>query len=347
MQLSDFDYTLPDAAIALHPPKVRGTTRLLVLNKNTGDIQDSHYKNVIDFLKPGDVLVVNNTKVIPARLLATNADGAERELLLLEQHGQGTDHHTSKVMYRRSLRPGQELDVAGTTITVDEVYENGTAQISSSRDLWQLAEEQGEVPLPPYMHRREEAEDRERYQTEFAKAAGSVAAPTASLNLTNELLAEIKAKGIEVVELTLHVGMGTFMPIRVEDVTKHKMHQEYFEIPVDAAQAIRRAKQEGRRVIAVGTTVTRTLEYAAESLSSAGDGDVELEDITGEADIFIYPGYEFKIVDGLLTNFHAPHSTVLMMASAFAGWDHLKSAYEHALAENYAFLSYGDSMLII
>lgn len=347
MQLSDFDYTLPDAAIALHPPKVRGTSRLLVLDKNTGDIQDSYYRQVVDFLQAGDLLVVNNTKVIPARLLATNADGAERELLLLEQHGQVTDHHTSKVMYRRSLRVGQELDVAGTTITVDEVYENGTAQISSSQDLWQLAEEQGEVPLPPYMHRREEAEDRERYQTEFAKAAGSVAAPTASLNLTNELLAQIQAKGIEVVELTLHVGMGTFMPIRVEDVTKHKMHQEYFEIPVDAAQAIQRAKQEGRRVIAVGTTVTRTLEYVAEKLSSGEKEHTLLEDITGEADIFIYPGYEFKIVDGLLTNFHAPHSTVLMMASAFVGWDHLKAAYEHALAENYAFLSYGDSMLIV
>ena len=341
MQLSDYDYILPEESIALYPPEVRGGSRLLVLDKHSGKIQDDHYKNVVEHLNSGDVLVINNTKVIPARLLAKTADGAERELLLLEQHGKASDHHSSIVMYRRKLSPGQELTVADTPIQVKEVFDNGTALIASEKDLWQLAEEQGEVPLPPYMHRREEAEDRERYQTEFAKYNGSVAAPTASLNLTNEILEKIQAKGIEVVELTLHVGLGTFMPIRVDDVTKHRMHQEYFEIPAETAETVRKAKHEGRRVIAVGTTVTRTLEYAATEIMKS-DGN----NVTGEADIFMYPGYEFKIVDGLLTNFHAPHSTVLMMAAAFAGWDNLKHAYEHALADHYRFLSYGDSMLI-
>jgi S-adenosylmethionine:tRNA ribosyltransferase-isomerase len=340
MQLSDFTYDLPNSAIALHPPKERGASRLLLLDKQSGAVNDSYYRNLADHLQPGDVLVINNTKVLPARLIAQTTAGDKRELLLLEKHGKGEDHHSSLVMYRRRIRPGQQLKVADQMITVDEVFDNGTAKISSVHDLWQLAEEQGEVPLPPYMHRHEEPGDRERYQTVFAKERGSVAAPTASLNMTPSLLAKIQDKGVEVLELTLHVGLGTFMPIRVEDVTKHRMHQEYFEISDTTALAIKKAKQQKRRVIAVGTTVTRTLEYAADSIMSGR------EDIHGEADIFIYPGYSFKIVDGLLTNFHAPHSTVLMMAAAFAGWDYLKAAYEHALVEQYQFLSYGDSMLI-
>lgn len=341
MQLSDYDYQLPESAIALHPPKVRGATRLLVLDKQSGEVKDSYYRQLDELLQPGDVLVLNNTQVLPARLIATTDEGAERELLLLEKHGKTTNTHHAFVMYRRRLRPGQTLHVDETELRVEEVFDNGTARISSQKDLWELAEERGEVPLPPYMHRSEEPGDRERYQTVFAKEKGSVAAPTASLNLTDDLLDRIKTKGVEVVELTLHVGLGTFMPIRVDDVTKHKMHQEYFEIPDASADVIRKAKVEGRRVIAVGTTVTRTLEYAADSIIGGQ------KDINGEADIFIYPGYEFKIVDALLTNFHAPHSTVLMMAAAFGGWANLKAAYEHALAQNYKFLSYGDSMLII
>ena len=341
MQLTDYTYQLPESAIAIHPPKLRGNTKLLVMNKESGLTQDSSYKELDSFLLPGDVLVMNNTKVIPARLLVKTESGAERELLLLEQHGKQKDHHTSLIMYRRKIRVGQELFAGDVSITVDEVFPNGTARIHSATDLWELAESFGSVPLPPYMHREEEKEDRERYQTVFAKEKGSVAAPTASLNMTPELLSSIKNKGIEICELTLHVGLGTFMPIRVEDVTKHKMHQEYFEIPNETVQLIKKAKEQGRRVIAVGTTVTRTLEYAANKIL---DGE---SDISGEADIFIYPGYNFQIVDGLLTNFHAPQSTVLMMAAAFAGWDNLKSAYNHALAEKYTFLSYGDSMLIV
>ncbi len=339
MKLKDYEYDLPESAIALHPPKERGASRLLVLDKKTGKIQDSLYKNLDEFLKKGDVLVINNTRVIPARLIAKTEAGDERELLLLEKHGKSNDHHSSLVMYRRRLRPAQKLYVGEAEIEVNEVYENGTAKIISKTDLWDLAEKDGRVPLPPYMHREEEPGDRERYQTIFAKEKGSVAAPTASINLTEELLQRIRDKGVKVVELTLHVGIGTFMPIRVDDVTKHKMHQEYFEIPAETTQAIKDAKKHGGAVIAVGTTVTRTLEYAAKEI-------LEGQTATGEADIFIYPGYKFKVVDAMVTNFHAPHSTVLMMAAAFAGWENLRHAYEYALKHDYAFLSYGDSMFI-
>ncbi len=342
MKVTDYDYQLPESAIAIHPPTERGSTRLLRLNRQDGKIQDGLYRKLDDYLQAGDVLIINNTKVLPARLLAKTTENADRELLLLEKHGNQNDHHSSIVMYRRKIRPGQELLVGKTSIRVDEVFDNGTAQVSSDTDLWELAVEQGHIPLPPYMRREDDQQDKERYQTEFAEETGSVAAPTASLNLTNELLDRVKMHGIEVAEVTLHVGLGTFMPIRVDDVTKHKMHQEYFEIPADTVEVIRRAKRDGRRVIAVGTTVTRTLEYAKEYL--LGD---QIGPTHGEADIFIYPGYEFAIVDGMLTNFHAPHSTVLMMAAAFAGWQHLKPAYNHALQENYQFLSYGDSMLIL
>jgi len=340
MQLSEYTYDLPDAAIAIHPPKLRGETKLLVLDKKNGSIQDSYYRELDHFLHAGDVLVMNNTKVIPARLLVKNDAGAERELLLLEKHGTSQDHHASLVMYRKKIHPQQKLYADKAVITVDELLSNGTARVHSSTDLWELAEAIGSVPLPPYMHRAEEPGDRERYQTIFAKEKGSVAAPTASLNMTPKLLQKIANKGVEIRELTLHVGLGTFMPIRVEDVTKHTMHQEYFEIPHSTAKSIRKAKEEGRRVIAVGTTVTRTLEFAAPHILN------DAKNISGEADIFIYPGYTFKIIDGLLTNFHAPESTVLMMAAAFAGWGNLKHAYDHALVSNYTFLSYGDSMLI-
>lgn len=348
MNLKDYSYTLPESAIALHPPAERGTSRLLVLNRNNGDINDTKYSNLAELLQPGDLLVLNNTKVLPARLKACTDSGAERELLLLEQHGKNKDHHASLVMYRRKLHEGQILSVGSSNITIEKIYPNGTAFVKSTTDLWELADANGSVPLPPYMHRDEEPGDRERYQTVFAKEKGSVAAPTASLNLTKELLEKCQTKGINISEITLHVGLGTFMPIRVDDVTKHKMHQEYFEIPPSTIDAIRKTKERGGRVIAVGTTVARTLEYAADKILNFQGGTLEnAETISGEADIFIYPGYTFKVVDGLLTNYHAPQSTVLMMAAAYAGWDNLKAAYEHALKENYKFLSYGDSMLIL
>jgi len=336
MQLSDFDYDLPDSAIAVRPPQTRGSTRLLVLDKKTGAISDSKYAVLADFLERDDVLVINNTKVIKARLIARTQTGAERELLLLEKHSEQHDAHRMKVMYRRKLKAGMKLSVHRHEVLVDEILGDGLAIIKSEADLLTLADKYGNVPLPPYMHREADKNDVERYQTIFAQETGSVAAPTASLNLTSEILDTIRAKGVVIADLTLHVGLGTFMPIRTDDITEHEMHQEYFHIPLSTIEAIRNAK----RVVAVGTTVTRTLEYAADKIFNATD------DINGEADIFIYPGYEFKVVNAMITNFHAPHSTVLIMAAAFAGWDNLMSAYRHALSEDYKFLSYGDSMLI-
>lgn len=342
MKLSDFDYALPESAIATHPPEVRGSSRLLALSRTTGVWHDDWYKNLSDYLHAGDVLVINNTKVIRARLVATTETGAERELLLLERHGDAFDPHRLRAMYRRHLKPGQTLHVGEALVRIEELYGDGTALITSEQNLLELASVHGSVPLPPYLHREADEADLERYQTVFASEAGSVAAPTASLNLTDEILERVRSKGVQVVELTLHVGLGTFMPIRTDDVTEHIMHSEYFVVPAETVTAIRRAKAAGAHVVAVGTTVTRTLEYCA------GDLLAQREAVTlqGEANIFIYPGYTFAVVDALLTNFHAPRSTVLMMAAAFAGWPQLKAAYGHAIDAGYKLLSYGDSMFI-
>lgn len=342
MNLSDYHYNIPDHLIATEPPKVRGDAKLLVLEKATGACVDKKYSECVDYFKPGDVLVINDTKVIKARLIATKSTGGTREFVLVEKHGKKDDWHTHKVIYRRRLRVGDELFVGNNKIVVKEILGEGTAIISSDRDLLELAEEHGSVPLPPYMRRDATKSDIERYQTVFAREQGSVAAPTASLNMTEEILASLRKKGVVVAYATLHVGLGTFLPIRVEDVTTHKMHKEYFEVPVATVEAIRHAKANGNRIIALGTTITRTLEYAADALL---DGPLEI--VTGEADIFMYPGYEFKTIDGLLTNFHMPDSTVLMLTAAFAGWHHLKPAYEHAVKKEYRFFSYGDSMLIL
>jgi S-adenosylmethionine:tRNA ribosyltransferase-isomerase len=341
MQLSDFHYDIPDELIADQPAKTRGTSRLLVLNRSTGQVEDRSYKDCVDYLNPGDVLIINDTKVIKARLLATKENGAVRELILVEKHGRSDDWHTHKVIYRRSLHAGDTLTIGNDKIEVAEILDGGMAIIKSQRDLLSIADEHGTVPLPPYMKRQATDDDVQRYQTVFAREEGSVAAPTASLNMTEEILASLTAKGIIVKHATLHVGLGTFLPIRVDDVTKHHMHKEYFEIPSDTVQAIQTAKSSGNRVIALGTTITRTLEYAHEEILNGAP-----HDISGEADIFIYPGYEFKTIDVLMTNFHMPESTVLMLTAAFGAWDNLKPAYEHAVAQRYQFFSYGDSMLI-
>ena len=325
MLVSDFTYDLPEERIAKFPPKVRGTTRLLVLNKNTGEIKDSYYKDLADFLNPGDVLILNDTRVMQSRIFCTLPDGRKRELVVLEKHGD----EPQRVMYRGKLHDGDVLNPGN--IIVSKILGNGIAEVESDTPLADLAEKYGTVPLPPYLHRDATDDDKKRYQTVWAKNMGSAAAPTASLNMTEELLKKMQDKGVIIKYLTLHVGLGTFLPIRTDNIEDHKMHSEWYSIPEDTLAAIKGAK----RVIALGTTVARTLEYYAKT------GQTE-----GEDDIFIYPGFEFKIVDALVTNFHAPKSTVLMLASAFAGWDHLKNAYDHAIAEKYNFLSYGDSMFI-
>lgn len=331
MLVSDYTYDLPEERIAKYPPTERGSTRLLVLDRTTGEIQDSYYRNLDEFLRPGDVLVLNDTRVMQSRLFCHLSDDRERELVVLEKHGS----EPQRVMYRGKLHDGDVLKIADQEITIQHILGNGIAEVASHVPLEDLAEQYGTVPLPPYLHRDAEESDKQRYQTVWAKNMGSAAAPTASLNMTDDLLNRLQQKGVVVKYLTLHVGLGTFLPIRTDEVEGHQMHSEWFHIPADTLEAINTAKSTGHRVVALGTTVARTLEYYGKT------GHTE-----GEDDIFIYPGFEFTIIDALLTNYHAPKSTVLMLASAFAGWDHLRAAYQHAIDEKYNFLSYGDSMLI-
>ncbi len=327
MLVSDFDYNLPEERIAKFPPKERGTTRLLVLNRKTGEIKDSHYKDLDNFLKSGDVLILNDTRVMQSRLFCNLPDGRKRELVVLEKHGD----EPQRVMYRGKLHDNDKLYINNNEILINKILGNGIAEVESKTPLAELAEKFGTVPLPPYLHRDATEDDKKRYQTIWAKNMGSAAAPTASLNMTEELLVKLRKKGVIIKYLTLHVGLGTFLPMRTDNVEDHKMHSEWFYIPEDTIEEIKNAN----RVVALGTTVARTLEYYAKTGKTSG-----------EDDIFIYPGFEFKLVDALVTNFHAPKSTVLMLASAFAGWGHLKHAYEHAIDEKYNFLSYGDSMFI-
>jgi len=333
MLVSDFNYDLPEERIAKFPPEVRGTTRLLAINRKTGELTDSYYRNLDEFLNPGDVLILNNTKVMHSRLFCHLSDGRERELVVLERHAD----EPLNVLYRGKLHDGDVLTVndSDEKVKVVKVLGNGIAEVESETPLETLAEKYGDVPLPPYLHRDATEADKERYQTVWAKNTGSAAAPTASLNMTDDLLKRLQAKGVKICYLTLHVGLGTFLPIRTDNVEEHKMHSEWFYIPEETLAAIKEAKAQGSRVVSLGTTVARTLEFYAKTGKT-----------TGEDDIFIYPGFEFKIVDALLTNFHAPKSTVLMLASAFAGWEHLHAAYDHAVAEKYNFLSYGDSTFI-
>ncbi len=339
MLVSDYNYNLPEENIAKHPPKVRGTTRLLVLDRNTGNITDSRYADLADFLESGDLIILNDTRVMRARVFAELPGGYKRELVVLEKH----KDDLNSVMYHGKLRAGDVLTVLTTrdgektidTVTIREILGNGTATVSSSRPLADIVEQYGTVPLPPYLRRDADPDDIKRYQTVWAKELGSAAAPTASLNMTEELIDKLKTKGVNIEYLTLHVGLGTFLPIRSDKVEEHHMHSEWFHIPEQTIKAIEKTKKANHKVIAVGTTVTRTLEFWAKS------GKTE-----GEDDIFIYPGFKFQVVDALLTNFHAPKSTVLMLASAFAGWDKLKPAYDHAIESGYQLLSYGDSMLI-
>jgi S-adenosylmethionine:tRNA ribosyltransferase-isomerase len=265
----------------------------------------------------------------------------DRELLVLEKHSYDNDWYRHRVLYRGKLDKGDVLSINGSKIMIDEVQDGGLAIVKSDQDLLKLTDQYGEVPLPPYMHRRAIPLDITRYQTIWGSERGSVAAPTASLNMTDDILTTLKDKGVIIVFLTLHVGLGTFLPIRTDNIEDHHMHKEYFQIPQNTIRVIQNAKANNRRVVALGTTVARTLEYAGEQLKNTP------ADLTGEADIFIYPGYKFKVVDSLMTNFHAPKSTVLMLTAAFAGWDKLLPAYNHAVESGYSFLSYGDSMLIL
>lgn len=340
MKVTDFDYELPEALIAQFPVEPRDTSRLLTLNKVTGAVEHkAHFYELVEELNEGDVLVFNNTKVIPARLYGhREGSGGKVEVLLLTPCG--------KNRWECLVKPGKKCPV-GQVIVFDERLK---ATVLDKTDFGgriveftvdgifdDIIQEIGEMPLPPYIH--EKLEDKERYQTVYAKEKGSAAAPTAGLHFTPELLEKIKAKGVELEFVTLHVGLGTFRPVSVESIEDHDMHSEFYSVSPETAARINDAKAKGRRIIAVGTTSVRTLE-------SASTDDGVLQGTSGWTQIFIYPGYTFKMVDALVTNFHLPQSTLLMLISALAGREHCLAAYEEAVREKYRFFSFGDAMFI-
>lgn len=341
MDIELFDYDLPKELIAQTPLKDRSASRLLVLNKRTGEIVHEHFTSIIDYLHKGDVLVLNDTKVIPARLIGLKEEtGAVIELLLLKDLGDDTWECLSK--------PAKRLKI-GTVVTfgngelkgeVVAKYNEGLTHVKLLYNgiLMEILDKLGTMPLPPYIH--EKLEDQSRYQTVYAKNLGSAAAPTAGLHFTKELLQKIEKKGIIITYVTLHVGLGTFRPVEVENVLEHHMHSEFFVMSDDTAQILNKAKDDGRRIIAVGTTSTRTLEAVA------GSNNGRFRATSSNTDIFIYPGYEFKGIDCLITNFHLPKSTLVMLVSALAGRENILNAYKEAIKENYRFFSFGDAMFI-
>ena len=340
MRTEDFNFDLPEELIAQHPLAQRDHSRLLVLDKTSGNITHKRFDDILEYLVPGDVLVINNTRVIPARLFGVKEGGtAHIEVLLLKPVENRPD------CWEVLVRPGKRVKVGAKVVfgegkmtgtVVDDTDTGRIMQFEYDGIFNEILDELGTMPLPPYI--KAKLDDQERYQTVYAKERGSAAAPTAGLHFTNELLAQVKAKGVEVVEVLLHVGLGTFRPVQVDDIHSHKMHSEYYRITQDAADTINKALDEGRRVIAVGTTSTRTLESAAkDGRVVAGDGDTS---------IFIYPGYQFQVLSGLITNFHLPKSTLVMLVSALAGREHVLHAYEEAVKERYRFFSFGDAMFI-
>lgn len=338
MTLSDFSYDLPERLIAQTPLAKRDASRLLVMDRKTGEYRDRHFEDILDYFEPGDCLIANDSRVIPARLRATRPTGGAVEIFLLRPTAH--DQWECLVKPGRNAREGQTLTVGDVTATVQSVTEDGNRIIAFScadGDVTEKLRTLGEVPLPPYI--KERLDDPDRYQTVYAKADGSVAAPTAGLHFTPELMERLKAKGVNIGYVTLHVGLGTFRPVKVEDPTKHKMHSEYFILPQPTADLINAAKAAGKKVTAVGTTATRTLE-------TVGRAGLPLTAAAGETDIFIYPGFEFKVIDRLITNFHLPESTLLMLVSAFSSRESILRAYEHAVKEEYRFFSFGDAMFL-
>lgn len=338
MKTSEFYYDLPEELIAQHPADKRDESRLLHAMAN-GEVEDLIFRDILRFIRPEDVLVINNTKVLPARIYGHRPEKKEHiEVLLVKE--------IEKDLWQCMVRPGKKMKVGGTiefgeglTGKVEAVTEDGLRHIRFSYEgvFIEILERLGEMPLPPYIH--EKLKDKDRYQTVYAKYEGSAAAPTAGLHFTQELLDAIRAQGTEIAEITLHVGLGTFRPVKVDDVEAHEMHSEYYKIDEKAAEAINRAKKNGGRVIAVGTTSIRTLESCMQKNGKiCADSD--------NTSIFIYPGYEFKIVDAMVTNFHLPESTLIMLVSAFYGKDAILRAYGHAVKEGYRFFSFGDAMFI-
>ncbi|GAB7219291.1 tRNA preQ1(34) S-adenosylmethionine ribosyltransferase-isomerase QueA [Vibrio comitans] len=345
MQVSDFHFDLPDELIARYPMPDRTSSRLLQLTGNSGEVQDKSFTDVLDLVNEGDLLVFNNTRVIPARVFGRKASGGKIEVLVERM----VDEHTilAHVRSSKSPKPGTELflgdkDQYAATMVArhDALFE---IRFTSDKAVLQILEEVGHMPLPPYIDRPDEDSDQERYQTVYNEKPGAVAAPTAGLHFDDGILEKIKAKGAKLAFVTLHVGAGTFQPVRVDNILEHHMHAEYVEVTQEVVDAINETKANGGRVIAVGTTSVRSLESAAQDAVRNG---TELKPFFGDTDIFIYPGYEFQLIDCLLTNFHLPESTLIMLVSAFAGYDNVMGAYQHAVEHKYRFFSYGDAMFV-
>ena len=340
MKLSDFNYELPQELIAQDPLLKRSDSRLMVLNRATGGIEHRHFSDVIEYLNPGDCLVINDTKVIPARLIGVKEDtGASIEVLLLKRH----DDKVWETLVKpgKKCKPGQRLSFGGGLLKAEvlETVEEGNRLIRFEYEgiFEEVLDKLGEMPLPPYITHK--LKDKNRYQTVYAKYEGSAAAPTAGLHFTRELLQQIADKGIKIAYVTLHVGLGTFRPVKEENVLEHHMHSEYYQVTEEAANTINETKRKGGRVICVGTTSCRTVESAADEQGMVQPG-------CDNTEIFIYPGYRFKVLDALITNFHLPESTLVMLVSALAGREHILHAYEEAIREKYRFFSFGDAMFI-
>ena len=340
MTVNDFDYQLPERLIAQTPLERRDHSRLLVLHRNTGEMEHKHFYDIVDYLNEGDLLVINDSKVIPARIYGKReGTGGAVEVLLLK----ALEENVWEVLVKpgRKARVGQKLDFNGImTGEVLELLEDGKRKIRFSHNgssIYEVLDQIGKMPLPPYI--TEELKEQGRYQTVYARELGSAAAPTAGLHFTQELLEKLKAKGVEVATVTLHVGLGTFRPVKVTEISDHIMHSEYFSIPKETIEKITSAKAAGKRVISVGTTATRTLE-------SGFDINGKCVQPSGDTSIFIYPGYQFKVVDALITNFHLPKSTLMMLVSALAGRDQIMEAYAEAVKQEYRFFSFGDAMFI-
>lgn len=345
MKKSDFYYDLPEELIAQTPVEPRNASRLMVLDKKDGSITHKHFYDLKEFLKPGDLLVVNDSRVLPARLYGHREDGDPEkstliEFLLLEQKGDKVWEiicHPGK-----KVRVGKRFSFGNGRLKAEvlEVKEDGNRVVKFECDgnFYTALEDVGQMPLPPYI--KEKLKDKERYQTVYSRELGSAAAPTAGLHFTNEMIDDLKKSGINFARVTLHVGLGTFRPVKEDDVEKHHMHTEHYVLPKETADLINETKKNGGRVIAVGTTSCRTLE-------SVSTFNGKIEEAEGNTNIFIYPGYEFKVLDGLITNFHLPESTLIMLVSAFAGYDNIMNAYKTAVEEKYRFFSFGDAMLLI
>lgn len=340
MDVKDFDYDLPEELIAQDPLEDRSSSRLMVLDKKTGEVSHHVFKEIVKYLRPGDCLVLNNTKVIPARLFGVKEGTmAKIEILLLKRRQ--NDVWETLVKPGKKAKPGTKIIFGDGLLTgeVIDVVDDGNRLIQFSYEgiFEEILDKLGQMPLPPYI--THQLKDKNRYQTVYAKYDGSAAAPTAGLHFTKELLQQVKDKGIDIAEVTLHVGLGTFRPVKVDNVLDHHMHSEFYMVSQEAADKINNAKKNGGRIISVGTTSTRTLE-------AASDENGMLKECSGWTDIFIYPGYRFKVIDCLITNFHLPQSTLVMLVSALAGREHVLNAYKEAVEERYRFFSFGDAMFI-